>query len=213
MTGERKRTATRDRTALAAYLGRDGRPEGSLTLPEVRDIEHANMLLGPLQDVYNEVTGLARSDPAPLPSDCVLLDDPCANLDSAAPIAAWSRGFRAGHDWLEESWDVPMSDEMDSEVGSVLTTLIFFRMGEQAESLVAEIAPGRTVAEVAVTMHKIFPEAVEQYAVLGRTIEGALRWMPRQEPNAPPVSLPGRNDPCPCGSGRKFKRCCGMPQH
>ncbi len=21
-------------------------------------------------------------------------------------------------------------------------------------------------------------------------------------------SLPGRNDPCPCGSGRKFKQCC-----
>lgn len=21
--------------------------------------------------------------------------------------------------------------------------------------------------------------------------------------------LPGRNDPCPCGSGRKFKACCG----
>jgi preprotein translocase subunit SecA len=20
----------------------------------------------------------------------------------------------------------------------------------------------------------------------------------------------GRNDPCPCGSGRKFKKCCGM---
>ncbi|MHB8659930.1 MAG: SEC-C metal-binding domain-containing protein [Solirubrobacteraceae bacterium] len=19
----------------------------------------------------------------------------------------------------------------------------------------------------------------------------------------------GRNDPCPCGSGRKYKRCCG----
>jgi uncharacterized protein YecA (UPF0149 family) len=22
-------------------------------------------------------------------------------------------------------------------------------------------------------------------------------------------AAPGRNDPCPCGSGRKFKRCCG----
>ena len=22
---------------------------------------------------------------------------------------------------------------------------------------------------------------------------------------------PGRNDPCPCGSGRKFKKCCGSP--
>lgn len=31
---------------------------------------------------------------------------------------------------------------------------------------------------------------------------------------APPAPVqaktqPGRNDPCPCGSGRKFKRCCG----
>jgi uncharacterized protein len=22
----------------------------------------------------------------------------------------------------------------------------------------------------------------------------------------------GRNDPCPCGSGRKFKQCCGRPE-
>jgi hypothetical protein len=25
----------------------------------------------------------------------------------------------------------------------------------------------------------------------------------------PPTYRVGRNDPCPCGSGRKFKRCCG----
>jgi uncharacterized protein YecA (UPF0149 family) len=25
---------------------------------------------------------------------------------------------------------------------------------------------------------------------------------------APAAAPPGRNDPCPCGSGRKFKRCC-----
>lgn len=22
----------------------------------------------------------------------------------------------------------------------------------------------------------------------------------------------GRNDPCPCGSGKKFKKCCGVPK-
>ena len=22
----------------------------------------------------------------------------------------------------------------------------------------------------------------------------------------------GRNDPCPCGSGKKYKHCCGAPQ-
>jgi hypothetical protein len=24
-------------------------------------------------------------------------------------------------------------------------------------------------------------------------------------------SEPGRNDPCPCGSGKKYKKCCGSP--
>jgi uncharacterized protein YecA (UPF0149 family) len=23
------------------------------------------------------------------------------------------------------------------------------------------------------------------------------------------AETPGRNDPCPCGSGKKYKRCCG----
>ena len=26
------------------------------------------------------------------------------------------------------------------------------------------------------------------------------------------AAVPGRNDPCPCGSGRKFKKCCGAPE-
>src|ERR1700721_3046111 len=24
------------------------------------------------------------------------------------------------------------------------------------------------------------------------------------------MSVTGRNDPCPCGSGKKYKRCCGL---
>jgi uncharacterized protein YecA (UPF0149 family) len=37
-----------------------------------------------------------------------------------------------------------------------------------------------------------------------------------EEPLPPPVEpikggggKPGRNDPCPCGSGKKYKQCCG----
>ncbi len=30
---------------------------------------------------------------------------------------------------------------------------------------------------------------------------------------APPALKVGRNDPCPCGSGRKFKKCCGLTVH
>ena len=31
---------------------------------------------------------------------------------------------------------------------------------------------------------------------------------PRQEP-VQRADTPGRNDPCSCGSGKKFKKCCG----
>jgi len=31
---------------------------------------------------------------------------------------------------------------------------------------------------------------------------------PEPEPAQPPVKV-GRNDPCPCGSGKKYKKCCG----
>ena len=40
-------------------------------------------------------------------------------------------------------------------------------------------------------------------------IEGGR--LPKQGKRVPVVSGPkvGRNDPCPCGSGKKYKKCCG----
>jgi uncharacterized protein YecA (UPF0149 family) len=34
----------------------------------------------------------------------------------------------------------------------------------------------------------------------------------KETPKVPPIHsdvAPGRNDPCPCGSGKKYKKCCG----
>ncbi len=36
-------------------------------------------------------------------------------------------------------------------------------------------------------------------------VDGALNPKPAQRQ----VAKVGRNDPCPCGSGRKYKKCCG----
>lgn len=35
----------------------------------------------------------------------------------------------------------------------------------------------------------------------------------RSDGSADPFVGVGRNDPCPCGSGRKFKRCHGDPRN
>ena len=42
-------------------------------------------------------------------------------------------------------------------------------------------------------------------AALGRSV---LAGASTGEDRAPPLAA-GRNDPCPCGSGKKFKKCCG----
>ncbi len=45
-----------------------------------------------------------------------------------------------------------------------------------------------------------------------RRVEGRWRYVDGQGVKPAPVKrapTAGRNDPCPCGSGRKFKKCCG----
>ncbi|NUQ01453.1 MAG: SEC-C domain-containing protein, partial [Armatimonadetes bacterium] len=38
-----------------------------------------------------------------------------------------------------------------------------------------------------------------------------MAWLRQRELPQQARTAPGRNDPCPCGSGRKYKHCCGRP--
>ena len=42
-----------------------------------------------------------------------------------------------------------------------------------------------------------------------RAPANVMEWIRIQEAEAEGDRGPGRNDPCPCGSGKKFKKCCG----
>jgi uncharacterized protein YecA (UPF0149 family) len=43
------------------------------------------------------------------------------------------------------------------------------------------------------------------YKMFRATVDNAAR-----EPERSRATKVGRNDPCPCGSGKKYKRCCGQ---
>ena len=53
----------------------------------------------------------------------------------------------------------------------------------------------------------------ELFAVTAGDVE---QWAKEIRAQAPPASAkekaeaPGRNEPCPCGSGKKYKKCCGI---
>ena len=61
--------------------------------------------------------------------------------------------------------------------------------------------------------HPTFDEKVESLdRQLLKYAEYGVYDEPRETPRKPlERTKPGRNDPCPCGSGKKYKRCCGSP--
>jgi uncharacterized protein len=43
----------------------------------------------------------------------------------------------------------------------------------------------------------------------GRPSANVMDWVRARDAGASARRQPGRNDPCPCGSGKKYKKCCG----
>ena len=65
------------------------------------------------------------------------------------------------------------------------------------------------LGEVADAVIEVFPEAMREFAHLGWSIyQARLESGDLDTAPARPIKI-GRNDPCPCGSGKKFKKCCG----
>jgi len=131
-------------------------------------------------------------------------------LDAGALLSQWARGFMIGHNYLEEIWDDCIPESLDDKVGAILMALTFFATPKLAETYHKEAArePG-SLEHLAQTIIRIFPNAICEYGRLGRTIFQARR--KENDFDQPPLgrSKIGRNAPCPCGSGKKYKKCCG----
>ena len=171
-------------------------------------LEEAKTIIGELMALYNSVNATVSADRATLPADCRFRRKGLANLDDDAPIAQWSRGFMRGHQWLEESWESYIPEDLDEEFAATLLALSFFASRDIAEALRAETGQ-QALATMSSTIRRVFPNAVAEYARLGRSIHRVL--MEHQAADSKPrrsVKV-GRNEPCPCGSGRKYKMCCG----
>lgn len=183
-------------------------------LPTFATKREAERVTGAVLSLYNKIAGDVTKRDGMLPADIVFTDDPVDNLEDDAPVAQWSRGFVQGHYWLEEDWQEHGIG--DDELAFVVWTLCFFSTPELAEEFRQEFgAPVEESAEKACTVFRV---AAARYAALGAKCRDAARdpiqLAASQYPANPfkPASRTaavGRNEPCPCGSGRKYKKCCG----
>ena len=177
-----------------------------------QDPAEAQKILALIMELYNHINqGVLDKQPA-LPPQCEARREIPSNLETDAPFSQWARGFGMGHEYLSALWDAHAPTKVSEDLGSCLMVLTFFASRELAEEYQREFrALDRPLESFAEQMIDLFPEALTQYMLLGISIAAVLRQRPTAAP-AGSVKI-DRNDPCPCGSGKKYKDCCGAAVH
>ena len=98
-----------------------------------------------------------------------------------------------------------MINEMYNRVVSILTRAAIPEMQQE----VREAAPEEHTNRQQYTENK---QSVQEEQLVDRGQQAAAQRDTRAQQNRTPIvrdKMPGRNDPCPCGSGKKFKNCHG----
>lgn len=122
------------------------------------------------------------------------LHRPCIPGDGRDAGADWAQGFFDGVDMDQSGWEPLMVDK------SIMAMLmpIYILSG-----LDPEVPGGRPDPEAREEIIETLPSLVNKLA-------GHVREFRRHGPRNEPArsAKVGRNEPCPCGSGKKFKKCC-----
>ena len=121
--------------------------------------------------------------------------------DGVEDLAIWCEGYLMGVELAEPGWD----DAADpDEVGDMLHPFVVLS-GRAREFALAEGQPWMGEAE-----EKRLVEELGD-ALMDTVLDNRAYWFDKGIPDTVRREAPkvGRNDPCPCGSGKKFKNCHG----
>jgi uncharacterized protein len=132
----------------------------------------------------------------------LLLDDE----NGVAHANDWANGFLRGMEMRRNSWSWLVDDE---EHGGSLVPILALahehhpdaEMRPYKKPIGAEIRD-RLIASAAAGVMAVY-HYFEAERLLSVRARAAARTFRREAPKV------GRNEPCPCGSGKKFKHCCG----
>jgi uncharacterized protein len=163
---------------------------------EFGSLDHANEILGLLMRHWNTIAATLHEGEVYVP---LLLEDE----HGVAHGNDWARGFLRGMEMCRDGWAELANDE---ENGGWLIPIfmLYYEHDEDPEMRPGPISPKQR-EDVIVHMAAGLMKAYGYFRVQREACAGtAFTTQPRRS-----VSKIGRNDPCPCGSGKKYKRCCG----
>lgn len=167
--------------------------------PAFKTLEQAQEILGLIMARYNDIA-------------LSLLDEengyePIFAVDPADDVALWElwvSGFSRAAGLALDSWDA-IAESDDEDAVLALAGIMALDLIERGDSDLS--------ADKIEKLKRSAPE------LIGIWVNELARWRlasarvtpaaPARSSRAPPDERVGRNAPCPCGSGKKYKRCHG----
>lgn len=152
-------------------------------------IEQAQETMDLMMAVWNNIAKTFSTDPSSF--------EPAYFRAMEWGAAEWCEGFLLGSQMFGEAWT-------DLWLAQPKFATPFLRLGDEAG---LEITRKEGDAEKWVNAVPDALVAIHSYWLENRSDP------PSRSPSTPARREHdvGRNDPCPCGSGKKFKKCCGAP--
>jgi len=163
------------------------------------DTSSAQEFLSLIMRHWNTIADTLNSGEVYLP---LLLEDENGNT----PANDWANGFLRGMAFGKEDWALLLDDE---DYGGSLVAI--FALANE-NNLDPEMRPYKDpisadLRETLIAGAAAGTTQIYRYFKAQRLLaEDPLGNMPDFLRTMPKI---GRNDPCPCGSGKKFKQCCG----
>jgi uncharacterized protein len=158
--------------------------------PIFDDAEQAQAIIGTIMNRYNEILSqIADGLIAP-----IFMETPGGEVIASD----WAEGFKQAIALRGDAWQKLFRSQ---EHGHTLLPILALCCDDNGDSLLD--LPVETENKFFADAGELVPECVLEIAQFWR----ATRSAPQRRPNGPKI---GRNDPCPCGSGKKFKKCCSV---
>ncbi|NKI35163.1 UPF0149 family protein [Wenzhouxiangella sp. XN79A] len=180
------------------------------------DEGEAQRVMEARMQLYNWAAECRNDDLPALPPGCAPADDPMVDVDEDTGFSRWCRGAIMAHGWLSDAWQqaVPEGTVEDRILGRTALTLSFFIGRDYAEQAAETMGLGPDqLPSIAETFRFGVLDSLGEYIAIGRQFSQTNRPPSRPAHARPATSTKvGRNESCPCGSGKKFKKCCGGPR-
>jgi uncharacterized protein len=167
---------------------------------EFADMAQAQDVMGLIMGLMNRISGAFERNPAAF--------EPVFFRDAVWGAAEWCEGFLAATQRFDAAewsalWALDASNPAGATGNAGLVTP-FLRLGDETgfEITRKEGNAQHWVDAVAPSL-----AAIHAYWLERRSRQPAVASSAPLRRETPKV---GRNDPCPCGSGQKYKKCCGQ---